>query len=146
MMSGLYLIASVTGKQIAIDSQYVESVVRIGEIVPVPKADAIVAGLFALRSRVLTLIDCQYRVTGQPTADNERGLAVIASVGANQFGFIVEKVLDVVSADDATLSPLPPSAGKWAEFSIGHADIDGRPVVIVDLEKLVSREPLARAA
>ncbi len=145
-MHGLYLIAIVAGKRIAINAQMVEAVVPVGEVIAVPKADPIVAGLYALRSRVLTLIDCQYRVTGQVAKDEGKRLAVIASVGNSQFGFLVEKVLDVVSSDEAVLQPLPPSSENWTEFVSGHADIGGQPAMIVDLERLVSREAMQRAA
>jgi purine-binding chemotaxis protein CheW len=145
-MQGLYLIAIVAGKQIAIDAQAVEAVVQVGEVINVPKADPIVAGLYALRSRVLTLIDCQYRITDQSAPVDSMRLAVIASVGNNQFGFLVERVVDVISADGCQLQPLPPAAGKWSEFAIGHADIGNQPVMVVDLDRLVTREAVQRAA
>jgi purine-binding chemotaxis protein CheW len=145
-MQGLYLIAIVAGRQIAIDAQAVEAVVQVGEVIDVPKADPIVAGLYALRSRVLTLIDCQYRITGESAPKDTMRLAVIASVGNNQFGFLVESVLDVISADGAELQPLPPAAGNWSEFAAGHADIGNQPVMVVDLDRLVAREIVQRAA
>ena len=48
-MSDLFLIAHLAGRAVAIDSAQVESVVDIGEIVPVPRAGAQVRGLAALR-------------------------------------------------------------------------------------------------
>ena len=39
-MSGLFLIAHLAGRAVAIDSAQVDSVVDIGAIVPVPRADA----------------------------------------------------------------------------------------------------------
>jgi purine-binding chemotaxis protein CheW len=146
MIDRLYLIAIVAGKRIAIDAHMIEAVVQIGEVIAVPKTDPIVAGLYALRSRVLTLIDCQYRVTGTPADRSDMRLAVIASVGNSQFGFLVEKVIDVASTCDADLQPLPASAGVWTEFVAGHADFDDQPVMLVDLEKLVARESMQRAA
>jgi purine-binding chemotaxis protein CheW len=146
MMDGLYLIAVVAGQRIGIDAQMIEAVVQVGEVIAVPRADPIVAGLYALRSRVLTLIDCQYRVTGKPADRSVMRLAVIASVGNSQFGFLVEKVIDVASTSDARLQPLPASAGVWTEFVVGHADFDGQPVMLVDLEKLVARDAMQHAA
>jgi purine-binding chemotaxis protein CheW len=146
MMQDLFLVANVAGKQIAINAHSVEAVVQIDEVINVPRADPIVAGLCALRSRVLTLIDCQFRVTGQPAEQGSMRLAVIASVGNTQFGFLVEKVLDVTSTNSAELQPLPPSAGVWSDFVTGHVDINNVPVMVVDLERLVSRDPRLLAA
>jgi purine-binding chemotaxis protein CheW len=146
MIEGLYLIAIIAGKRIAIDAQLVEAVVQVGDVIPVPKAYPIVAGLYALRSRVLTLIDCQYRVTGQPADPTAMPLAVIASVGNSQFGFLVEKVIDVASTSATELQPLPATAGIWTEFVVGHADFDNQPVMLIDLQKLLARDVMQRAA
>ena len=63
-MSGLFLIAHLAGRAVAIDSAQVDSVVDIGTIVPVPRADAQVRGLAALRSRVVTEIDPRAAIGG----------------------------------------------------------------------------------
>jgi chemotaxis signal transduction protein len=55
-------------------------------------------------------------------------------------------VIDVASTSDTGLQPLPASAGVWTEFVTGLADFDDQPVMLVDLEKLVARESMQRAA
>jgi len=56
-MSQLLLIVSIGGSRVAFPSAVVESVVELDTLIPVPRAAAHVAGLSALRSRVLTVID-----------------------------------------------------------------------------------------
>ena len=56
-MDSLKLIARIAGQRIALTADAVESVVEIEAITPVPLAPPHVAGLAALRSRVLTVID-----------------------------------------------------------------------------------------
>ena len=50
-MNALYLIAVIDGSRVAIQSDLVEAVVRVNDVIPVPKSNPSVAGLFALRSR-----------------------------------------------------------------------------------------------
>ena len=50
-MSGLFLIAHIAGRAVAIDSAQVESVVDIGTVVPVPRAAAQVLGLAGITMR-----------------------------------------------------------------------------------------------
>ena len=57
-MNQLLLIVSVAGGRVAFPAAKVESVVELDALSPVPRAPAHVAGLSALRSRVLTVIDC----------------------------------------------------------------------------------------
>src|SRR3546814_1121755 len=56
-MNGLFLIAEIGGRAVAISADQIESVVDIGVVTPIPLADARVRGLAALRSRVVTVID-----------------------------------------------------------------------------------------
>jgi purine-binding chemotaxis protein CheW len=145
-MQNLYLIAIVAGKRVAIEAQCVESVVKVGEVISVPHTDPVVAGLYALRSRVMTLIDCQYRITGATLGTLGQELAVIATVGVCQYGFLVEKVIDVATPACPTIQSLPQQIGVWSEFISGVIDMDGEPVMVMNIEKLVSRESHARAA
>jgi purine-binding chemotaxis protein CheW len=58
-MNELLLIVSIAGSRVALLAADVESVVEIDTLIPVPRAPGHLAGLSALRSRVLTVIDCQ---------------------------------------------------------------------------------------
>ncbi len=146
MKQNIFLITCIAGKRVAIDASVVESVVKVGEVIAVPKTAKIVAGQYALRSRVLTLIDCQFRVTGTPSANGGQNLAVIISIGLFPYGFLVEKVEDVVTIPNSDVQILPASSGAWSEISSGFIEIDGNAVVIVDPEKIVSCENVQQAA
>jgi purine-binding chemotaxis protein CheW len=137
-MQQLFLIAEIAGTEVAICSDVIESVVTVGDAVNVPKADPVIAGLFALRSRVLTLIDCQYRVTGQKAAAEKGSLAVIAAIGGHNFGLIVDRVRDVVGVDDNALKPAVKLEKRWSEIVSGLAEIDGKLLMVIDPERLVA--------
>ena len=59
LMNELLLIVSIAGSRVALPAAAVESVVELESLIPVPRAPDHLAGLSALRSRVLTVIDCQ---------------------------------------------------------------------------------------
>ena len=58
-MNELLLIVTIAGERVALPAAAVESVVELDTLIPVPRAAPHVAGLSALRSRVLTVIDCR---------------------------------------------------------------------------------------
>ena len=58
-MNELLLIVTIAGSRVAFPAAKVESVVELDALSPVPRAAPHIAGLSALRSRVLTVIDCQ---------------------------------------------------------------------------------------
>jgi len=139
-MKSLYLIARIDGSRVAIQSDLVESVVHVTDVVPVPKSDPAVAGLFALRSRVLTLIDSQYHVTGVTKPFENRGLAVIAEIAGHHFGLLVDSVEDAVTidTDDVEKSVMP--SPQWSKLASGLVQVGGEIAMIIDPEQLVSGE------
>jgi purine-binding chemotaxis protein CheW len=137
-MSSLYLIAQIDGVKVAIKSDVVDSVIRVQDVVPVPKSSPIVAGLFALRSRVLTLIDSQYQVTGTPKPAQDGTYAIVANIGGFQFGLLVESVESVVSIDENQFEQNLKPAASWLEITQTLANVDGKLVTIIDPERLLS--------
>lgn len=144
-MTALYLIAHINGCRVAIESDRVESIVHVPDIVAVPKSDPSVAGLFALRSRVLTLIDSQYIVTGMRRQLEKGCLAVVAEIGGHHFGLAVDRVEDVVSISSDDIQTAIQPSDIWKSIISETALVDGELVMILDPSKLVAGE-LALAA
>lgn len=136
-MTSLYLVADINGACVAIESEKIESIVHVHDIVPVPNSDRSIAGLFALRSRVLTLIDVQYLLTGMPRDVPKGSLAVVVDVGGHQYGLLVERVEDVVSIREDQIQHNIKPAKIWSKLVNETASIDGRLVMIVDPASLV---------
>jgi purine-binding chemotaxis protein CheW len=136
-MSDLYLIASLAGVEVAISSDCIESVVTIGDVVAVPKCDPLVAGLMALRSRVLTLIDCQYAITGKSRSASGYSHAVIVDVSGHSYALAVDAVRDVVSVASDAIRPAIRLDHRWSKLSKETAEIDERILLILSPEMLL---------
>lgn len=138
MTNMLYLIANLAGSRVAIESSQVESIVHLPDVVPVPMCDPSIAGIFALRSRVLTLIDTQFHITGVQQAVHKGALAVVTEIAGHQYGLLVDKVHDVVpiAAAQAETIIRPPAA--WNRYVDQVATHDGELVMILNTEALVS--------
>lgn len=143
-MKSVYLLAEIAGTKVALDSALIESVVLVPGVFPAPKADPSIAGLFALRSRVLTLIDSQYLVTGIPRPVASGALAAIAEISGHHYGLLVDQVFDVVTIDtEAGESRIQPAA-KWAVLAKGSVQVGDELVLVLDLERMVQgRQSLA---
>ena len=144
-MTALYLIAHINGCRVAIESDRVESIVHVPDIVAVPKSDPSVAGIFALRSRVLTLIDSQFIVTGTRRQLEKGCLAVVAEIGGHHFGLAVDRVEDVVPISSENIQTAIHPSDIWKSIIMETASVDGELVMILDPSKLVAGE-LALAA
>jgi purine-binding chemotaxis protein CheW len=137
-MQKLFLIAVIAGVEVAISSDCIESVVTVGEVINVPKSDPLVAGLFALRSRVLTLIDCQYAVSGLNEPVRKNAHAVIAVIAGHPYGLLVDAVKDVVSVEAQNVKPASKLAPHWTGIVSGVVEFDGRVVMRLSPEMLLS--------
>jgi purine-binding chemotaxis protein CheW len=136
-MHDLFLIARIGDRPVAIASDQVESVVDIGEIVPVPRADARVRGLAALRSKVVTVIDTR-AVLGLAADPATQNRAVITVIDGHAYAILVDAL------EDVTPCALGPLAGGillspgWRAIGSGIVELDGEPVLAIDLRAMVS--------
>jgi purine-binding chemotaxis protein CheW len=144
-MTQMFLIAVVAGIEVAISSDCIESVIQKGDVVAVPGTDPLVAGLIALRSRVLTLIDCQCAVTGVRSNRTEGNLAVIVSVGGHAYGLMVDAVKDVLSVSPDAVKSATKVNYRWQHVVTQMVEVEGRMVMLLSPELLLKPQ-LAAAA
>jgi purine-binding chemotaxis protein CheW len=142
----LLLVVTIANERVALPATSVESVVELDTLISVPRAAAHVAGLSALRSRVLTVIDCMRSLELGDTdcSDGIREAAVVELEG-HHYALIVDLVEDVVEAltDPA---PMRAAMGKgWERVSSGMVETEAGPLLLVDVAALVAG-PEVRAA
>ena len=145
-MNELLLIVSIGEQRVALPAVAVESVVELDTLIPVPRAPPHVAGLSALRSRVLTVIDC-LRSLELGVSDRSEGIreAAVVELDGHHYALIVDVVEDVV---EALSDPSPVRAAMeagWERASIGMVETETGPILLVDVAALISGAE-ARAA
>ena len=127
-MNELLLIVTIAGERVAFPAAAVESVVELDTLIPVPRAAPHVAGLSALRSRVLTVIDCMRSLELGDT-DCADGIREARGGRARRphYALIVDAVEDVV---EALSDPAPVRAAMGAGLGARvarHGRDRGRP-------------------
>ena len=136
-MGELLLIVTLAGEQIAVLASEVEGVVEVEGLTPVPRADAHVAGLTALRSRVLTVIDCMASLRPGAQIDSPRDAIVVVSDG-HPYALLVDQVEDVIEAS-GEIAPVPASlATDWTGVAIGYVPAEGRLFLLADVHALIA--------
>lgn len=135
-MPDLFLIAEIAGRPVAIASDQVESVVDIGDIVPVPRADAWVRGLAALRSKVVTVIDTR-AVLGLAGDGNGQSRAVITVIDGHHYAILVDALEDVTPCALQPLSGGIVLDAGWRPLGQGIVELAGEPVLAIDLRAMV---------
>ena len=147
-MSQLLLIVSIAGSRVAFPSAAIESVVELDTLIPVPRAAPHVAGLSALRSRVLTVIDTvrSLDLGDSDCSDGIREAAVVEYDG-HHYALIVDTVEDVVEAMSDPSSIRAAMGEGWERVSLGMVETEEGPLLLVDVAALIAgTPPEARAA
>ncbi|EQB03404.1 purine-binding chemotaxis protein CheW [Sphingobium wenxiniae] len=130
-MKQLYLFATLAGARVAIAAEEVEAVVRLTDIAPVPGLGRHVAGLSALRSRVLTVIDVAALIHGAATPAERRELAIIADIGGHSYGLMVDEVSDICWVPEGAL----PLRGRldpvWMPYARAIVEHEAVPWLLV---------------
>jgi len=142
-MSELVLIVGLAGQRVAIRASEVESVVEIADITPVHGAPPHVVGLAALRSRVVTVIDCAAGLGG--AVPTPLRAAAVATLDGHAYALLVDSVEDVVeTSGDAR--PLPGAVdGEWSRVARESVEAEGDLLLLVDAAALIAG-PIAQAA
>ena len=145
-MDRLYLFATLAGTRIAVETGEVEAVVKLTDISPVPGMGAHVAGLSALRSRVLTIIDVAALIHGAPTPTDKRGLAIIADISGHSYGLMVDGVTDICRVPEGELPLRGQLDAAWTPYARAIVENDGQPWLLVSLATFIEGGGLAQAA
>lgn len=145
MADQLVLIVRLAGRRIAFPAAEVEAVVELEGITPAPRAAPHVAGLSALRSRVLTVIDGLASLElGCAVAE---GLieAIVVNSGGHPYALLVDEVEDVVETPAAPQAVRAPIGAGWDRIATGMIDVDGDLLLLAD-PHLIIAGPTAQAA
>ncbi|MDX3883367.1 MAG: chemotaxis protein CheW [Sphingomonas sp.] len=137
-MEALHLIVGIAGQRVALAARHVESVVEIDSVTPVPLVVPHIAGLAALRSRVLTIVDTLAALDlGRMDLDDVMQ-AVIVTIDGHLYGLLVEEVEDVISLADAPSPVCAVLEPGWSRVASGMVEIDGDALLLIDLAALVA--------
>jgi purine-binding chemotaxis protein CheW len=138
-MAELLLIVTISGERVALPAAAVESVVELDTLIPVPCAASHVAGLSALRSRVLTVIDCMRSLElGETDCSDGIREAAVVELDGHHYALIVDLVEDVV---EALSDPFPIRAALgpgWERVSQGMVETENGPLLLVDVAALIA--------
>ncbi|HJS41818.1 MAG TPA: chemotaxis protein CheW [Sphingomicrobium sp.] len=138
-MNELLLIVTIAGSRVALPAAAVESVVELDALIPVPRAPAHLAGLSALRSRVLTVIDTLRSLElGESDCSDGIREAAVVEVEGHHYALIVDVVEDVVEALSDP-SPVRAAMGPgWQRVSKGMVETEDGPLLLVDIDALIA--------
>jgi purine-binding chemotaxis protein CheW len=137
-MTRLVLMTQIAGRRCAMAAEDVKSVIELGTIAPVPRAPAFIAGISALRSQTLTVIDCRHALglPSEPWPSDTR--AAVVAIDGHSYALIVDAVEDIATAMNEP-GQIPGGFGEqWSRASRGMIETGIGPALLMDLPALIA--------
>jgi len=146
-----YLTVVLADESYGLNVLKIREIIRHQKVTPVPQMPDYVRGVINLRGRVIPIIDLRVKF-GLPAAFTERTCIVVVQVALNpersiQMGLIVDAVEEVVNLAATDIEPTPEFGTKVdTTYLLGMAKVKGEVKMLLDLDRVVSRDALQALA
>jgi purine-binding chemotaxis protein CheW len=105
---------------------------------PLPHTPSFLRGVINLRGAVLPIVDLAARLGFPPTDPSQRHVIIVAQVGHQVIGLLVDAVSDILTIADQAIQPPPDVASEMVRsFVQGLLAIDGRMVSLLSLDRVL---------
>jgi purine-binding chemotaxis protein CheW len=132
----------------AIVVSQVREIRKVEDITRVPKLPPYIEGVMNLRGQITTVIDLKKRlsIASDGPSRSAQSRIIVAEIGDNQLGIIVDAVEDVMRVPKESIS-LPPKTLSGTESSAltGISKLPDKLIMMLDLEKVINGVELTLA-
>ncbi|MFP4672107.1 MAG: chemotaxis protein CheW [Desulfohalobiaceae bacterium] len=128
-------------EEFGVDILQVQEIIRMQEITHVPNAPDFVEGVINLRGRVIPIVDLRKRFGLESQEHGSATRIIVVMIGQVTVGLIVDEVSEVLRIPENTVEPPPPIvAGIESDYIKGVGKLEDRLLILLDLNKILSRE------
>jgi purine-binding chemotaxis protein CheW len=143
-----YLTFLLGGETFAIAILNIKEIIEYGNVTTVPMMPEFVRGVINLRGAVVPVIDLAMRFSRPPSPVTRRSCIVLIEVEIEDeqyiIGVTVDAVNEVLEIPNSEIEPPPPFGAKIrSDFIGGMGKIDGKFVIILDADKVLSVDEMA---
>jgi purine-binding chemotaxis protein CheW len=125
----------------------IQEIDRLAKITKVPKAAAFIEGITNLRGEVIPVLDTRKRFDLEVKPSDDRTRIIIVDLGGVKTGLVVDSVREVLNLARKDIAPPPEAIGSGIDqqfiSGIGKVDAGKRMIVLLDVERILSRQERA---
>jgi purine-binding chemotaxis protein CheW len=142
-----FVTVMIAGQLFGIPVLTVQDVLGPQRITRIPLAQPEVAGALNLRGRIVTAIDVRRRLNLPPRPPELKGMSVVVEHRGEPYSLMIDSVGEVMSLPNDSFERNPPTLNpRWRDVSNGIYRLDGRLLVVLDVERLLQFSGAAAAA
>jgi purine-binding chemotaxis protein CheW len=147
-LSEVQLVTFLLGEEeYGIPISQIQEIDRLAKITKVPKAAEFIEGITNLRGEVIPVLDTRKRFELEVKQPDDRTRIIIVDLGGVKTGLVVDSVREVLNLAKKDIAPPPEAIGSGIDHQfisgIGKVDSGKRMIVLLDVEKILSRQEQA---
>ncbi|ORM70445.1 chemotaxis protein CheW [Pantoea rwandensis] len=138
-----YLIFCLGNEEYGIDILNVQEIRGCDKVTRVPNAPDFLLGVTNLRGVIVPIVDLRVRFNLPVGAQEQDTVVIVLNLNTRIVGMVVDGVADVLSLSREQIKPTPDiTSALSSRYLLGLGVIDHRMMILVNIEKLLSREEL----
>jgi purine-binding chemotaxis protein CheW len=144
-----YVTFNLMGEEYALKIQHVREIIGYEPITAIPSMPPVVRGVMNLRGYVVPVIDLPIKFGLPPTPLGPTTYLVVVDPSWSgetvRLGLVTPELGRVIDLGEDEIKPIPDFGTRiQAEYLLGVAQIDGRTVLFLDTERLLSAAEILR--
>lgn len=143
MLEGRYLTFLVDDEALGVEIEYVREIINMQPIARMPETPAYIKGVINLRGKIIPVIDMRLKFHKQPEEYTDRTCVIVVDTGVRIAGLIVDQVSEVLRIEQTDIVPPPKESVGSGGYIKGIGKADGQVKLLLDTEKLISKEQIA---
>ena len=132
------VVFSLGPEEYGVPIKLVQEIIRYTDPRPIPGSSPHVEGVINLRGRIIPVVNLRQRFMAAGDRPDEAKIVIVELPGYT-VGIIVDEVREVLTVDGESCEPPPESSGQ-VDYIDAVAKLEGRLLVILDMETLFGDE------
>ena len=146
-----YLTFALSGEMYSVGILNVKEIIEYGNLTEIPMMPAFIRGVINLRGAVVPVVDLAARFGGQQSQIGKRSCIVIVEMrqddSKQDLGIMVDAVSEALEIPGSEIEPSPSfGANIRADFIAGMGKVNGKFVILLDIQRVLSVDEMATLA
>lgn len=134
-----YLSFQLGGLEYALDFRKVQELRPLKALERFATDGEIVSGVAVSRGVIMPIVDMRIAFGPRPERHDPLTDVIILKLSSCVMGMVVDGVTDIVSLSAEQIQPIPGAgAGQPVDYLLGLGEVDGRRLIVVDIDRLMS--------
>jgi len=145
MAKELHIVGFRVGREVfGVPIALVHEIVRVPEITSVPDSPGCVQGVINLRGKIVSVVDLRQRFGEKEIKSNKKNRILVTEVAGKLVGLIVDSASEVLKIPENEIELPPVFEHGEGNFVTGVGKLNGRLIILIDLNKILQKGELRR--